>query len=394
MAFTNSEKLQHGVNAQNSLENILSFCMEKAYISSYVKNFRIGKEGYVNNEQFYAPFLVEFASGEKWIIFSTTSMRTDRVKSQQWDAANLKEIDVSITKAYLVYSDGTAEHDKSEFERQNKKYISGYEYSAIDGVIDQDTLFNYIEAVALSELSSGQIKDIQGRGFEDRVATILSYKENIEKWKTNAPTLVGYHYTIFEKIVKKLGLLPETTIDINATASKTEIGRLPSGGNPKTDILIYAHCEDVSRILGISCKRSSNTFVSVHQYTADAFANVLDPEDKELRLLLNNFQRFGNLRDFGEENCARLTEAMRPYRQKLAEWVLGGIFGDGDKERQWATHILTYDNNDSSVSIHTIQEYISLLDKANVQGHFGTYFNWTYPSKRKGQSIQLKCKIL
>lgn len=394
MAFTNAEKSQHGVNAQNNLESILAYCGEKGYISAYVKNYRVGKAGYANEEQFYAPFLIEFSNGEKWLIFSTTSMRTDRIKGQQWDAINLKEIDHSITKAYLVYSDGVGEHDKAEFERQHQKYISGYEYSAIDGVINQDTLYNFIETTALSDLNAGQIKDIQGRGFEDRVATVLSATENIAKWKTNAPTLVGYHYAMFEAIVEKLGLSPETTIDIAATASKAEIGRLPSGGNPKTDILITVQCEDMTRIFGISCKRSSDTSVSVHQYTADSFANVLNPEDEELRLLLNGFQQYGNLRDFGEENCARLTEALRPYRHKLAKWVLGGIFGDGDQDKQWATHILTYDNNDSSVSIHTIQEYVHLLDEANVQGHFGTYFNWTYPSKRRGQSIQLKCKIL
>jgi len=394
MAFTNAEKSQHGVNAQNNLENILAYCGEKGYVSAYIKNYRVGKAGYANDEQFYVPFLVEFSSGEKWLIFSTTSMRTDRIKGQQWDAINLKEIDPSITKAYLVYSDGVNDHDKAEFERQHHKYISGYEFSAIDGVINQDTLYNLIEATALSELNAGQIKDIQGRGFEDRVAAVLSSAENITKWKTNAPTLVGYHYSMFDAIVTKLDLSPLTTIDIFATTSKADIGRLPSGGNPKTDILITAKCEDMTRIFGISCKRSSDASVSVHQYTADAFADVLNPEDDELRSLLNTFQQHGNLRDFGEENCVRLTEVLRPYRRKLAKWVLGGIFGDGDQEKQWATHILTYDNNDSSVSIHTIQEYVYLLDEANVQGHFGTFFNWTYPSKRRGQSIQLKCKIL
>ena len=394
MAFTNAEKSQHGVNAQNNLENILSYCVDKGYIATYTKNFRTGKDGYSNDEQFYAPFVIEFVDTEKWIIFSTTSMRTDRIKGQQWDAINLKEIDSSITKAYLVYSDSVSDHDKAEFERQHNKYISGYEFSAIDGVINQDALYNLIEATALSELNSGQIKDIQGRGFEDRVASILSSSENLVKWKTNAPTLVGYHYAMFESIVTKLDLSPETTANISATTSKAEIGRLPSGGNPKTDILIYAECEDITRIYGISCKRSSDASVSVHQYTANAFADVLNPEDVELRTLLNEFQKHGNLRDFGESNCSRLTEVLKPYRRRLAKWVLGGIFGDGDQEKQWATHILTYDNNDNSVSIHTIQEYVYLLDEANVQGHFGTFFNWTYPSKRRGLSIQLKCKIL
>lgn len=62
--------------------------------------------------------------------------------------------------------------------------------------------------------------------------------------------------------------------------------------------------------------------------------------------------------------------------------------------KHWATHILTYDNNDETTSFHTIDEYIQLLNTNNVKGHFGTLFSWTYPSKKRGKSIQLKCQII
>ena len=93
MAFTNADKSKHGTSAQNSLEDILDFCVKCEYLSGYQKNYRIGKPGYDNDKQFYVPFLVEFNDGEKWALFSTTSMRTDRIKGQQWDAFNLKQID-------------------------------------------------------------------------------------------------------------------------------------------------------------------------------------------------------------------------------------------------------------------------------------------------------------
>lgn len=51
MAFTNAEKSQHGVNAQNNLASILAYCGEKGYISACVKNYRVGKTGYTNAER-------------------------------------------------------------------------------------------------------------------------------------------------------------------------------------------------------------------------------------------------------------------------------------------------------------------------------------------------------
>lgn len=57
--------------------------------------------------------------------------------------------------------------------------------------------------------------------------------------------------------------------------------------------------------------------VSVHQYTADAFADVLDPKNKILRVLLQKFQENGNLRDFGAENAELLKTELKPYYGKI-----------------------------------------------------------------------------
>lgn len=75
-------------------------------------------------------------------------------------------------------------------------------------------------------------------------------------------------------------------------------------------------------------------------------------------------------------------------------WVLGGVGGGGNPNRQWANFILTYDNSDDTVRIHTLEEYYEILISNGTRGNFGTSFSWTYPSKKRGQSIQLKCKIL
>lgn len=394
MTFTNADKQQHGQSAQDSLETILKRCVDIGYLKCIHGNYRIGKDGYSNATQFYTPFLIEFQDDTKWALFTTTSMRTDRIKGQQWDALNLKKIDASITAVYLVYPDGISTTGEAEFNRQNSKYVNHEEYSAIDAIVSQDKICNMIEEYATKDLSTGQIKDIQGNNFESRIAAILSYAPNLNKWKTNATTIEGMHYDIFENIVNCFELDSTHTLSISATSDKKAIGKLPSGGNPKTDVLVTVKKDDgTAENFTISCKRSSDKTVSVHQYTADTFADVLDRQNQRLRHLLNLFQEKGSLSSFGEDNCEALTEELHPYKDKLSLWVLGGQGGDGNPNTQCADYILTYDNNDNSATIHRIQDYCKQLSSVS-NGNFETPFSWTYPSKRRGESIQLKCKIL
>ena len=394
MSFSNSDKAKHGQSAQRSLENILSECADMDYISNIKSDYRIGKDGFSNSKQFYAPFAISFKDGTKWIIFTTTSMRTDRIKGQQWDALNLKEIDKDITKAYLVYPDGINDDIKSEFVRQNKKYQENVEFSTIDAIVSQDTICNLIENYALKHKQSGQKKDIQGNNFETRIANILKNPTNLKKWLSNDALLEGMHFDIFKKILDIFALDKDSIKSIYATSDKKEIGKLPSGGNPKTDVLVIVTLKNKQEIFyTISCKRTSSDSVSVHQYNADSFSDVLDKNNSNLRKLLNEFQKYGNLRDFGIENGKLLSKELKPYLMKLTTWVLGGHGGSGTP-KQKANYILTYSNNTSISSIQKIEDYCQKLLTDVKEGHFGTPFSWTYPSKRKGKDIQLKCKIL
>lgn len=394
MTYTNADKAKHGQSAQNSLENILDFFKEKGYLANVSINYRVGKPSF-SQQQFYAPFLIEFNDSTKWALFTTTSMRTDRIKGQQWDAMNLKEISQQVTSVYLVYPDGLDSKERNKFIKQGEKYTKHEEYSAIDAIVSQDQISNLIEEYSLQNKSVGQIKDIQGNNFESRVARLLSYSENLMKWKTNSNIAEGLHYDAFKKIVDCFNLDKSKTKSIEATADKSTIGKLPSKGNPKTDVLVEVFNEDGSSFfLTISCKRSSEKNVSVHQYTAESFSNVLDPENESLKSLLNDFQAAGSLSGLGESKCSQLTEEIKPYVRDLTFWVLGGHNGEGDPETQWANYILTYDNNEGDIAIHRIEEYYNLLMNEGKASNFGTPFSWTYPSKKRGKSIQLKCKII
>ena len=91
MSMSNSDRTEHGKNAQDGLEAVIQHCLELGYIKSIVSNYRVGLNGYSDDQQFYAPFLIELPDGKKWAIYSTTSMR-DRFKGQLWDAHFLKKI--------------------------------------------------------------------------------------------------------------------------------------------------------------------------------------------------------------------------------------------------------------------------------------------------------------
>lgn len=394
MPLSNTEKKRHGDSARNNMEEILRSCKENRYIENYVENCRFGRSGYASNDQFLAPFLIKFSDSEKWILYTTTSMRTDRIKGQQWDASNIKAVEPSIKKAYLIYPDGVSEDEKAKFVSQAERYRKETVYSVIDDILSYTEVFNLIEEHALNSIDKGRKKDTQGRNYEHRVAEALSSSDNIRKWK-GEKTSAGMYYDLFLKTVKEFGLSAKDVESVFATADSSDIGRLPNNGMPKTDVIVFVKfITNTEEIYTISCKRSSDDSVSIHQYTADAFANVLDEKNGKLRRLLNAFQKAGSKEKFGEENSRELEKALFKYNKKLALWALGGIDGPGNPQRQWANYILIHKNNDGKDEIYKTEDYYQHLKDSDVGGMFGTVFSWTYPSKQRGKYIQLKCKII
>ena len=390
--FSNSDKQEHGKNAKSALESILLECKNYAYIKEIIKDYRCGYAEY-DNAQFYCNFVIVFQDDTKWIVNITTSFRSDRLKGNQWDTYNIKEIDPSISKSVLVYPDDLSQDDKDDFLLYKFKIINKKHFSAIDDIVGQQELFELIENYANKNLSVGVKKDLQGNNFESYISTVLSNEKNLEKWKTLNPKLVGIHYDFFEKILFCFNLDKTTVSKINATSDKKVIGNLKTSGSPKTDIIVTVILENgTEKHFTISCKKTNAKSVSVHQYTSDAFADVLDSENEKLRTLLQKFQENGNLRDFGDENSIALRNELKPHLEKLVRWVIGGYGGKVQNQLQIADYILISD--ETGIYIHTLEEYTKMLLKPENVSHFGTPFQWTFASGRKGKDIQLKCKIL
>lgn len=398
----------NGYEAQDVLQNKLLALRLADYLSVVVKTFRVGDPNASNVGQFYAPFMVQFHNGSRWIIFSTTSCRTDRIKGQQWDADNLKRLDPTIDKAILTYPDDVPSCEKKSFIKQKEKYDKGVEISQLDDIVSNEELVSQIKSKAqaifneqeeegqeqiLSAKDKGRAYDFGGKAFEKDVATVLSNPTYLMDMKKGAKG-TDKKYLCFVKMLEVFGLDASKVKGIAATSRKEDIDCLPSGGSPKTDVwATVSLANGSSKDITISCKRTTQSTVSVHQYTADVFADVLDPNNMELRTLLKVFQFCGNAQDMPQGDRVGLEKQLHPHLLKLCRWVLGG-FGMACKSPiQCANYLVVYNPCDGYFATHSVDDYTTLLLNRTPLA-FGTPFGWTYASKQRGKSIQLKVPII
>lgn len=417
----------HGKDFQSFINERLRALKSDGYLTQVIKEFRAREPGYNNPDQYYAPFLIQFNDRTRWILFSTTSMRTDRIKGQQWDADRLKQVDATISKALLVYPDDVDGKVRSEFIRQKDKYDTKWEFSRIDDIVSFKDLVGQIkefddvfqqdsvcgESVAaekdktvVSDLSTllqndvsaaneadrGRAWDIGGRNFERFVAGVLGDSGLLSMWQTNAGSS-DFAYSCFCKILDYLQIMPSEISSIDATADKDDIGLLPGGGSPKTDVIASVkYTNGQERLFTFSCKRSTKSHVSAHQYSADAFADVLDKTNDRLRALLRTFQIYGNKCDLPKEDAVALESQLKDKIYLLCKWVVGGHGGEGSG-KQLADYVVSYRADAHDFSVHSTDEYVRLM-MTSPKGFFGTPFQWTFASGQRGKSIQLKMPML
>lgn len=391
----------NGNGFQRQLHRELLSCLESGSVADVVRDFHGGQPGYKNAEQYYAPFLVQFSDRERWIAFTTTSCRTDRIKGQQWDADRLKSVDPSIARAVLVYPNNPAKGERELFVRQREKYRQGEEYSRIDDVVPIAEFIRQVSgksaecyADEVGEFRTlGKGWDLAGKNFERTVAGVLSDRDLLDQY--NDGSCAGGNLRNFAAMMKEFGVAPGEAAKVEATSDKKVIGYLPaSGGSPKTDVIAKISLRGGGRkTVTISCKRSKHSRVSVHQYSAASFAAVLNDHDMRLRQMLETFQVSGASKYLPAPYVSAFQRAISPYVEKLCRWAIGGYGGDGDPKRHFAEFLVTYRADKDKFSVHSVDDYVSKL-LAVGKGQFGTPFMWTYAHGAKGKSIQLKVPLL
>lgn len=394
----------HGYGFQETLKKSLLLLKDEGYLAYVQEDFRIGEPGYLNRRQYYSPFLIQFNDRVRWILYTTTSLRTDRIKGQQWDSDRIKNADEAIDKSFLVYPDDTPQKEVSLFAKQQRKYETRNEYSRIDGIMSVQVLLTQIkerdDEILMDSLGSnckptknyGRTLDFSGRNFEKAIAATLSSHYYLSAVKENLKSKED-GLLKFKQLMEGLEIDVTSVEKIEATADKDEIGFLPTGGSPKTDVIATLTMKD-GRILHrtLTCKRTTKPFVSVHQYKADAMADVMDKRNERLRGLLRMFEANPVQGQFPEECQMELKAEIGKYFQVFCRWVFGGHGGAGS-ELQNADYIVTFNPQKEKMAVHKIDDYIDLVMK-NRPGFVGTPFQWTYASKQRGKSIQLKTPVI
>lgn len=385
----NIDKNQHGSNGIKALEQMVETLKACDYICDFKRKLRVADPDY-GEEQFYTQFLIEFSDKEQWLLHSTTTIR-DRIAEQQWHCEQIKRLNEYVKKAYVVVPDELNDTEKKIAESYDRKIKEGRIYSAIDGVISFQNVYRTIEHKAAETMSFGQAKAKLGLHFEDKLVDSLNNSQNFELWKNKSKIAVGYLYPLFSDVMNVINLLPDNVISLSATA---DIPKLPSGGTPKTDVLLEVKTNQGREMFTFSCKRSTEKQVSVHEYTAETFSKVLNPDDDLLKKLLVEFQTVGGVKAMKPESVKQLEDKLRIYNNRLSRWVLGGNYGEGNPYTQWASYIVSVNENNNCYRILSVDDYIVKCNEQGVEGQLGTLFQWTYPSGGKGKRIQLKGKLI
>ena len=169
----NSIKAQHGVKAKRTLDYVVRELESYGALSSHEDSPAYGYDDH-DKMQFKADKSVTTAGGEKCILYSTNSIRSDRVKGQQWDAYNIKQIDNKVEYAYIIIPDEDALKGSVSFR---EKMRNGEMFTAIDDILTVDEFYEREIARYGQRLNSGVRHDLEGRKFEDYSARSFQAKK-------------------------------------------------------------------------------------------------------------------------------------------------------------------------------------------------------------------------
>src|SRR5699024_8369450 len=175
----NKKKALSGIAVKKLLGKTLENLSSNPHLKiTYQMNYDTGYEGYVKN-QFKMDALIKFhnSDDEIWLIKTTISIKSDRVKGNHLydqnirninlkennsDAQNIRKINPKVIRIYLVTSDFADPKETYNRKKYSEDITNKRLFSPIDDVISFNTLSLLIRDKAVENLSQGVRANVLG----------------------------------------------------------------------------------------------------------------------------------------------------------------------------------------------------------------------------------------
>lgn len=352
--------------------------------------------GYPNQEsQFKMDFLVQFTDfdNEKWLIKSTNSIR-ERIYSAEFFAQNIRLIDKKVKNIYVVVPDSISSAEMKNKSNYSAKINRTTYTSFLTDVLTVNELRQKIVEKAAQNIAQGLRANLLGNDAEISIVNLLNDLKNKALWndyQNVQQTIKSSTYNIYKKMLKKLNLQEGFDKILEITATNV-IPLLSNRGKPKTDVSVRIKTDRKELVRNISIKNTREKTVTIHEGSVSDLISALKLwENAPLSQALMDFQKVGSKKNLIAENPVSdkiLEKNLKLHNIALIEFFIFGINSPLVNNKIQIADLILFTNkfaiwNRDEYIKHYIQEY-------SEKGQFGTPFKWTYPSKKRGQKIQIK----
>lgn len=425
----NKEKAESGNNNKEELNKVLKevednfnnveICKGKSYgfPGKNAKQFKVNAEIiFKDNDQ---------KDKETWIIKSSSSYRSDRVKGNEFDVEHIKSLKKeSNLKAFFVIPDNQSAKDLKQFNKYKNDVRNGKIITYFDYILKLSEFQNALRKRSSQYLTQGVRSNILGNGEELAISDAFNNPNNVILWNQHGNNVVkSRNYFIVKAFMEKF--FPNSKIkSMNAyNNSKKDIHYMEqlnivknpqnnkNMGKPKTDVLIDLTLLDGSKHkIKMSIKHpatSKKHRISVHEGSVERLLDDLEksiPENSsfynnskkfsQLKKALLNFQRAGAVSKMEEKYRSFLNKNFYELNSWLIDYCLFGINNHMFNDNQIVNVLeITNPSNGQLNFLSAEEEKKRLLEYCKERkaspASFGTPFTWTYPSKKRTKKIQV-----
>lgn len=424
MESTNKDKARAGLNTEKELVDLLNKLANKYDTIALKKPVEYGEKG-KDNKQFKANAQIKFIEEDiVWLIVVSSSFRSDRIKSKEFDIEHIKNILIEKEihpEAYFILPDNAKAKDVTELQKFKKHIDKQDRVTYFDGAMLMHAFSNMLEQKLTENIKQGQRSNILGNSGEEKLKLAFNNQNNLKIWNDTKDCITkSANYSLFKSVLN--GLAPSIGKICHSVAygsSKHEESRISQDlkqvrspdnrlhGKPKTDILISIINEKGDNIIlkaSVKQPASSKNKVTVHEGSVEQLLTDLKsslPKNSKfnnsdlfnsLSIALLDFQAKGSKKTMLEENLHFLNENLADLNKWLIDYFIFGINNSYLNKNQQANALIVFNpNTGGCIARNILKEESKLLN--GKKATFGTPFSWTYPSKKRGKKIQIKSPI-